>query len=131
MLKAAAVQFEIAAGDKQANFEIIERFVAEAAEQHVQLVVFPECCITGYWFIRNLSAAELDALAEPVPSGPSTERLRALAEKHQITIGAGLVEAAGNGVYHNTYVVALPDGRLHRHRKLHAFEHDLIRSGTE
>jgi predicted amidohydrolase len=130
-LRAAAVQFESAPGDKSANFEIIERFLAQAAQQRVQLVVFPECCITGYWFIRNLSPAQLEALAEPVPSGPSTQRLKALAETHQITVGAGLVERAGDGVYHNTYVVALPDGQVHRHRKLHAFEHDLIRSGTE
>jgi predicted amidohydrolase len=130
-LKAAAVQFESAPGDKEKNFDTIERFVAEAATRQVQLVVFPECCVTGYWFIRNLSPSQLAALAEPVPSGPSTKRLQALAEHHQITIGAGLVEAAGDGVFHNTYVVALPDGRVHRHRKLHAFEHDLIRSGTE
>lgn len=130
-LRAATAQFESAPGDKAKNFEVIERFVAQAAEQRVQLIVFPECCVTGYWFIRNLSPAQLDALAEPVPSGPSTQRLIRFAGHHQITIGAGLVEAAGGGVYHNTYVVALPDGRVHRHRKIHAFEHDLIRSGTE
>lgn len=130
-LRAAAVQFQSVPGDKPANFDVIERFLVQAAAQRVQLVVFPECCITGYWFIRNLSQPQLEALAEPVPSGPSTQRLMALAEEHQVAIGAGLVEAAGNNVFHNTYVVALPDGRVHRHRKLHAFEHDLIRSGTE
>lgn len=130
-LRAAAVQFESVPGDKPANFAIIERLLAQAAAEAVQLVVFPECCVTGYWFIRNLSPSQLDALAEPVPSGPSTQRLVALAKQHQIFVGAGLVEAAGSGVYHNTYVVALPDGTVHRHRKLHAFEHDLIRSGTE
>jgi predicted amidohydrolase len=130
LLRAAAVQFESRPGDKAENFEIVERFVAQAAARRVQLVVFPECCLTGYWFIRNLSPAQLGALAEPVTSGPSTQRLQALADKYQLTIGAGLVEAAGDGAYYNTYVVALPDGRVHRHRKLHAFEHDLIRSGT-
>ena len=44
---------------------------------------------------------------------------------------AGLLEAAGNGVFHNTYVVAMPDGRLVRHRKLHAFEHPAIQPGDE
>jgi predicted amidohydrolase len=41
------------------------------------------------------------------------------------------VEAAGHGVFHNSYVVALPDGAVHRHRKLHAFEHTAIRSGSD
>jgi predicted amidohydrolase len=46
-------------------------------------------------------------------------------------VGAGLLEAGDGGVFHNTYVVAMPDGQVHRHRKLQAFEHPLVRSGTE
>jgi predicted amidohydrolase len=36
-----------------------------------------------------------------------------------------------DGKVHNSDLVALPDGTFHRHRKLHAFEHPLIRSGSE
>lgn len=116
--------------DKDANFATMERFAREAATTGVKLLVFPECCISGYWFIRNLSLEQLTALAEPVPEGPSTRRLVALARQHQISIGAGLVEAA-DGAFYNTYVVALPDGTTHRHRKLHAFEHPAVRNGSE
>jgi len=131
ILRVASVQFESARADKDANFRKIEAFTARAAAQGARLVVFPECCITGYWFIRHLSVPELAALAESIPAGPSTQRLRALARQHNITIGAGLVEAAPGGVFHNSYVVVLPDGTVHRHRKLHAFEHDAIRGGGE
>jgi predicted amidohydrolase len=130
-LRVASAQFESLPGDKQANFRKIETFVEQAAAQGVQLIIFPECCITGYWFIRNLSVEQLTALAEPIPDGPSTRRLIDLARQHRITLGAGLVEAAGAGVFHNSYVVALPDGTIHCHRKLHAFEHTAIRSGTD
>jgi predicted amidohydrolase len=130
-LRVASVQFESKPGDKEANFRKIETFTARAAAEGVRLIVFPECCITGYWFIRNLSVEQLTALAEAVPAGPSTQRLRALAQRHGLTIGAGLLEAAGDGVFHNSYIVALPDGTVHCHRKLHAFEHDAVRSGTE
>src|SRR4029079_13329634 len=106
-LKAAAVQFESQPGGKVANFKKIEHFVELAAAQGVRLVVFPECCITGYWFIRNLSLKELAGLAEPISDGPSTRQLLALAGKHGISIGAGLVEDAGAGRFHNSYVVAL------------------------
>ena len=78
-LRAAAVQFESLPGDKSANFHKIESFVEQAAAQGVRLIVFPECCITGYWFIRNLSVEQLAALAEPIPDGPSTQRLIGLA----------------------------------------------------
>ena len=130
-LRVASVQMESAPGDKEANFRKIESFVEKAALEGVRLIVFPECCITGYWFIRNLSEAQLAALAEPVPDGGSTRRLIALAMKSGMTIGAGLVEAGPKGGFYNSYVVALPDGSVQRHRKLHAFEHPLIRSGSE
>jgi predicted amidohydrolase len=116
-------------GDREANFAKIEHFVAEAAAQGAELVVFPECCVCGYWFIRNLSLAQLTALAEPIPSGPSTRRLRGLAQQHRVTIGAGWIESTPEGAFHNTYVVALPDGSIHCHRKLQSFEHSAIRSG--
>jgi predicted amidohydrolase len=40
------------------------------------------------------------------------------------------VERSPTQGYHNSYAVVLPDGSLHCHRKLHAFEHPLIQSGT-
>src|SRR3954470_21226234 len=130
-LRAAAVQFEAAAGNKPANLTNIRAFVEEASRHRVELAVFPECSITGYWFLRRLSTAELTALAEPVPDGPSTNELLTPAGRQHIRTGAGRVEIGGDGALYNTYVVAMPDGRVHRHRKLHAFEHDAIRSGNE
>jgi predicted amidohydrolase len=130
-LHVASIQMESLPRDKEANFRKVEAFVAEAAGQGVRLIVFPECCLTGYWFMRHLSIRQLKGLAETFPDGPSTQRLISLARKYKITIGAGLVEAGDKGIFHNSYIVALPDGTVHRHRKLHAFEHPSIRSGNE
>jgi len=122
---------ESVTADKDANFEKIESFMKQAAERSVKLIVFPECCVTGYWFIRNLSPMQLKELAEPVPRGASTQRLMRLSARHGMIVGAGLLEAGENGVFHNSYVVAMPDSQVYRHRKLQAFEHPLVRSGTE
>lgn len=130
ILRTAAIQFEAAARDKAANLSKIRAFAAQAAARGVELAVFPECSITGYWFLRRLSVEALAALAEPVPEGPSTQAVATLAREHGLAIGAGLVERDGDAFY-NTYVVAMPDGTVHWHRKLHAFEHDAIRSGDE
>jgi predicted amidohydrolase len=130
-IRVASVQFEHAAGDKEANFKKIRHFVREAAAQQVEIIAFPECCITGYWFLRNLTRRELLALAEPVPDGPSTRALLELSRKRQMTIGAGLVEIDRDGLMHNTYVVAMPDGTWRLHRKIHAFESDDIVPGSE
>jgi len=129
--RVASVQMESAASDKASNFAKVERLTREAASRGAEVVVFPECCLTGYWFLRNLTVAALAELAEPVPDGPSSHRLRDLAAREGVSVGAGLVEAASGGVFHNTYVVAMTDGTLVRHRKLHAFEHPAIRPGDE
>lgn len=119
-LRAGAVQFEHAPGDKSANLARMEPFVRQAAQQGVELLVFPECCITGYWHLRGLSRSELEQLAEPVPEGPAAQQLLAWARQYGMTIGAGLIERA-NGRLYNAYPVAMPDGRVECHRKLHAF----------
>ena len=129
-IRVAAVQFEHAAGDKAANLGKIRGFVEQAADQGVEIIASPECCITGYWFLRNLSRDELVALAEPVPDGPSSKALLSLAREHGMTIGAGLVEIDADRMY-NTYVVAMPNGEWRRHRKIHSFESDHISSGDE
>lgn len=130
-LRVASVQLESAPGDKEGNFRKIEAFVARAAEQQVQMMIFPECCVTGYWFIRNLSVSDLAQMAEPIFEGPSSRRLIELAKRFGMTIGAGWVERGSTGEFYNSYVVAMADGTAHRHRKLHAFEHLSIRNGSE
>jgi predicted amidohydrolase len=130
-VRVASVQMESVAGDKDANFRTVERLAETAAGRGAEIVVCPECCLTGYWFLRHRTVPELRGLAEPVPGGPSCTRLLDLAARHRVTVGAGLLEAAGGDVFHNTYVVAMPDGRLVRHRKLHAFEHPAIQAGSE
>ncbi len=130
-LRVAAVQFQHAPGDKEANLNVIGKFAEEAAEREVQLICFPECCISGYWHLRHLSEEQLTELAEPVFDGPSSQALMQLSRNYQMTIGAGLVELAGDGRLYNTYVVAMPDGRFARHRKLHCFISEHMESGDE
>ena len=130
-IRVAAVQFEHAPGDKEANLQKIRSFVEEAARQGVEIIAFPECCITGYWHLRHLSRDELMALAEPLYEGPSSRVLVSLAKEHNMTVGAGLVEVAEDGTLYNSYVVAMPSGKCRRHRKIHAFISEHIASGSE
>lgn len=129
-IRAAAVQLEHIAGNKAANFAKIESFCENAVRGGVRLIAFPECCITGYWFLRKLSRPQLLDLAEPVPAGPSTRRLLELSSRHGLLIGAGLIEREGEKIY-NSYVVAMPDGRWHCHRKIQAFESGHISCGEQ
>jgi len=128
-IRAGSVQFEARPGDKAYNLDRIGHFVLQARTQKVQMLIFPEMCLTGYWFVRNLTRAQLELLAEAIPSGPSVCRVRHLAMTHQMLIGFGLIELADDGRLYNAYAVCLPDGEIHCHRKLHAFEHQEIASG--
>lgn len=128
-MRVASVQFEHRDGDKSANMRKVREFVAAAAAQSVELIVFPECCLTGYWFLRHLERAELEALAEKVPTGDSAQELVEMAKRNRLTIGAGLVEISDEGTLHNTYVVAMPDGSVQRHRKIHTFVSKHMESG--
>jgi len=130
-LRVASVQFEHQNGDKAFNGSKIEHFLEQAAASGVEVIAFPECCITGYWFLRNLSCDELIELAEPVPGGPSSQHLLGLSKKYGITIGAGLVELGDDGKLYNGYVVAMPDGRHACHRKLHCFVSEHMFSGDD
>ena len=119
-IRVATVQFQHAPGDKHYNLGRVRDFVGEAARAGAEIVAFPEMCLTGYWHTRKLDREAFGALSEPVPDGPSTRALLAMAREHGMTIGAGLVEREDDRFY-NAYVVAMPDGTWAVHRKLHVF----------
>jgi predicted amidohydrolase len=128
-IRVATVQFQHQPGNKSYNLGRVRDFVAQAAEREVEIIAFPEMCLTGYWHVRKLARDAFEALAEPVPAGPSTQELLRLSREHSITIGAGLVEGADDGRFYNSYVVAMPDGRWAIHRKLHVFVSPFLSEG--
>jgi len=128
-VRVATVQFQHEPGDKSYNLGRVRHFVTEAAESGVEIIAFPEMCLTGYWHVRKLTREGVEALAERVPDGPSTQELLRLSREHSMTIGAGLIELGDDGKLYNAYVVAMPDGRWALHRKLHAFEGPFMSSG--
>jgi len=119
-IRIGAAQFEVRDADKDYNLGAIERLAAAAALQGAELVSFNECCIPGYTFLEKLSRAEIEALAECVPEGPSTGRLIDISRRLGVALAAGLVERDGERLY-NTYVVVDGGGFVAKHRKLHAF----------
>jgi (R)-amidase len=119
-IRVAAAQFEARDADKAYNLDVICALARKAREQGAELISFHECSIPGYTFLEKLLRAEIAALAEPVPGGPSTGRLTAIARSFNLAVGAGLIEIEDDRLY-NCYVVVDPNGFVARHRKLHAF----------
>jgi predicted amidohydrolase len=127
-VRIATAQFEARDGDKAHNLARIDALAAQAAEDGAELVIFHECCIPGYSFLERLSRPDLEALAEPVPEGPSIAALREIAGARGLAIGAGLIEADGATLY-NAYVVVTAAGVVARHRKIHAFISEHVSCG--
>lgn len=130
-IRVATVQFQHRAGDKAYNIGRVGHFVAEAAKDGVEIIAFPEMCLTGYWHVRKLPREDVETLAEPVPDGPSTRELLRISREHRMTIGAGLIERGEDGKLYNAYVVAMPDGRCAVHRKLHVFVSRFLSEGNQ
>ena len=104
-VRLAAVHFRPTAGKTPAEKrEAFAPFIANAAEQHADLVVLPE---TLTYFGTGLSFAEC---AESIP-GPSTEYFGRLAQKHDLYIVAGLLERDRHLIY-NVAVLMGPDGKV-------------------
>ena len=104
-VRLAAVHFRPTAGKTPAEKrEAFAPFIAEAAEQHADLVVLPE---TLTYFGTGLSFAEC---AESIP-GPSTEYFGRLSQKHDLYIVAGLLERDRHLIY-NVAVLLGPDGKV-------------------
>ena len=116
----ASAQFEHKSGDKKYNLSSIDSLTSAAANQGARIVCFHELCVTGYSWLRNLSRAEIFAVAEDVPDGESVRTLTALAQKYNVAILAGLLEKEDDRIY-NTFVCVTGEGLIAKHRKLHPF----------
>ncbi|WP_329005595.1 nitrilase family protein [Kribbella sp. NBC_00709] len=126
--RAAVVQFEPAPDQPSTNLATVDRLARAAVADGSRLVVFPEMCLLGYWHLRRHTPERLHELAEPA-DGPLISQVVALAKELGAGIGVGFLEDA-DGTLFNAYAVCLPDGTVHVHRKLHAFEHEEIASGS-
>ncbi|MCG7488312.1 nitrilase family protein [Vibrio sp. Of14-4] len=130
-LRVASVQFNHRANDKVYNLSVVEHYVKQAAIQKVEIIVFPEMCVTGYWHVSKLDKEAVFSLAEFVPEGDTCQALLAMSSQHQLTIGVGLIEKDQSGNLYNAYIMAMPDGKLAKHRKLHTFVSPYMSSGND
>ena len=119
-LNVSVAQFEPKDGKKNVNLTIMEDLIMEAKKEGAEVISFHELCTTGYTFLQNLKREQLANLAEPIPDGPTTQRLIALADEYDIVVMAGVLEKE-NGRFYNTYVAVNGEGLIDRHRKLHPF----------
>ena len=113
-VKIAAVQMD---PKIMKNSENLERMVIEirtAAKNGADLIVFPECVLSGYVFS---SREEALPFAESIP-GMSTERLTTCCQELDVYVVYGLLERDGSECYNAAALVG-PKGLIGKYRKIH------------
>lgn len=118
--RVAVCQFQPVLLDATANLAKMEQMARQAAGDGAALVIFPECCVTGYGLGRI--ACDMAALAEVAVGddrGPAVRRMEALSGELSAGIVFGLVESFRGAVY-NSAVTVLPGvGVVGVYRKSH------------
>jgi deaminated glutathione amidase len=117
-MRVAAVQLN-STNDKDRNLETARRLVREAAAAGAELVALPE-----KW---NLLAppAELEAGAEELDGGVSTEAARGWAREHGIHVLAGSIGervAAADRLFNTSALIDPSGGLIAVYRKIHMFD---------
>jgi predicted amidohydrolase len=114
VVRAAVVQTSPVLGDVAGNLARCREHLRAAAADGAELVVFPECALSGYMFADSAAARRC---AEPIP-GPSTDAVVAECARSGAHCVLGVLELAGERL-HNTAVLVGPDGIIGRYRKSH------------
>ncbi len=133
---AAVVNMSAVWGDKEANIEVMEKYIAEAGEKGVDILVFPETVLTGYeWkaqkddpYYQETGVAMQVALAETIP-GPTTNYFSEYAKKYGMYIIFGMTEKEDEPIYdmtdggvekvYNSAAILYPDGKIDSYQKMH------------
>ncbi|HLM05671.1 MAG TPA: nitrilase-related carbon-nitrogen hydrolase [Blastococcus sp.] len=126
-MRIAAVQHDIVWEDRDANFERLAPQVTRAVGAGAELVLLTETFSTGFSMTPGIGEPE---------GGPSARFLADRAAEHGVWVGGTCPEiAAGEELPYNSFVLAGPDGSVHRYRKLHPFthagEHERFRAGEK
>jgi predicted amidohydrolase len=125
-VKVAAVQHDISWEDRDATLAHVAPMVAKAAAEGARLVVLPEMFAVGF-------SMTPEQTAEP-EGGPTSAWLADQARTHDLWIGGSVPERSG-GRPRNVFVLAGPDGTVHRYAKVHPFtysgEHEHYDAGDE
>ncbi|NKJ49407.1 carbon-nitrogen hydrolase [Burkholderia sp. SG-MS1] len=128
MLRVATIPLVSLRGEVSQNVERVAQWLALAARDQIDLAVFPEACLVGGADLTSLHRRELEALAERL-DGPALSAVADAVESTGVAAGVGLIERAQDGRLFNSYVICMPGGPRHCHRKLYAFEHRRIECG--
>ena len=121
--RVAVCQFEPVFLDKKANLEKMEDMAHRAVLAGAQLIIFPECCITGY--VVGKLADEMVKQAEAVKGsgkGPTIQRLEILSTDLDAQLIFGIPELINSTIYNSAVHILPKQGVVDSYHKTHMWE---------
>ena len=110
----AVVQFTPGFKEKEKNLSRMQELVEDVT---ADIIVFPELCTTGYFF---LSRDEVNDVAEPV-TGPSSDFFQEMARNKNAVVVAGFAERHQKNLYNSCLIVVPEVKNPYLYRKTHLF----------
>ena len=110
----ACIQSDIHFADVSANLKRTLDWIAQAGEKGADLVVMPECMLSGYAFDSRQQALPVALTLE---DSVFVELSKAAAE-HDLMLSLGFLERNGDKL-HNAAALIGPDGIIGNYRKIH------------
>ncbi|MGE0304417.1 MAG: carbon-nitrogen family hydrolase [Acidimicrobiia bacterium] len=112
-MRIAAIQHDIVWEDREANFERCAGLIARAAGTGAELALLAETFSTGFSMTPGIGERQ---------GGPSSQFLIQQARAHGVWVGATCPEVPDGALLpYNAFVLAGPDGTVHRYHKVHPF----------
>ena len=127
MKRIAAYQFAVS-GDIKHNLAKIKKAVKKAYENNANLIVFPECALTGYppRDIDGSGSIDVKAVSE------SLEELQSMAENLDIHIIVGTVDCIDSKYYNRVYMLSPDRNKLwYGKRALYGWDEENFMPGNE
>ena len=134
-LTLAVVDFQPIWGDVESNVATMKDYVAQAAEQGVDLILFPEMCVTGYVSSDDETDEDSRMCIEAAQGtdGSVATAMSQLAVDNGMWIVYGNTEPIDGDDAHayNSAFACSPDGGVQTYRKIHPVEGAWCTPGEE
>lgn len=112
--KIACVQMNCEIGKVAVNRQKVVEQLQSAAARGAELVIFPECVLTGYCFDSLIEAQQF---AEPL-DGPSAQTIARACEESGVHAVVGFIESENQRCY-NSVMLMGPRGAIGSYHKVH------------
>lgn len=114
-MKVGLTQMDIVWEDKEKNMERVQKLMAQAEKQGVELLVFPEMTLTGFTMNTALAGEEL-------LFSPTLRFFKESSVRYHMALAFGFVEDFGGEFYNKLIIVS--EGRiLYDYDKIHPFHY--------